>query len=527
MAPEQAANLSRRRILVVDDNRSARDILCGILASFQIEATAVSAVQSCLEELQHAQRSGRPYDTVLMDWQMPDQDGLTAARLIQADGSISKDLTMVMVTAYSRDDLLELAGDVHIAGILEKPVSPSTVLDAISHNLGSARKMAEHAKFSERAQDGRAVLAGARVLLVEDNEINQELATEILQEAGMRVDVAGDGAQAVQRVREQKYDAVLMDWHMPVMDGFEATRRIRERAEHAGLPIIAMTANAMGGDREKCLAAGMNDYIVKPIDVSQLLGALTKWIVPARGVGARPNDIDPLRAATHTVVASDGVAQKQFLQELTALNGMNVQAAMRRLHSDEARFRRLLRSVRLNHSDDPNRIATMYAKGEREGAHLLAHTLKGLLSNIGAESLADMARELEKATSARDENAMQMTLERMDAPFALLMKTIEKCVADMPPGVTLADPSPVKGGALSEQLRRLDALLADQDAGAVALADSLRASAGVRPDVGLHAQALSRLHDLIQRYAYEAARAELAALLNLVVDESQAIGPGA
>ncbi|MES2582240.1 MAG: response regulator [Pseudomonadota bacterium] len=272
--------LRHLRVLVVDDNSAAREILSDIIESLHIEVHTASAAEAGIAELVAAQQRGTPYHLVIMDWNMPQVDGVEAIRRIRAHEAIAETLATVMVTAYSRDELVEQAEGLRLDGILEKPITPSSLLNAITTALGSTLHTANAPQRHDDYAGMVAKLTGAYVLLVEDNEINQELAAELLTQAGMRVDVASDGAQGLAMVSRKNYDAVLMDWQMPVMDGFEATRRIRAQPRFATLPILAMTANAMTGDREKCLAVGMNDHIAKPIDVNVLLGTLTRWVAP-------------------------------------------------------------------------------------------------------------------------------------------------------------------------------------------------------------------------------------------------------
>ncbi len=272
--------LRHLRVLVVDDNSASREILADTIESLHIEVCAAGSAETGIAELEAAQQRGTPYHLAIMDWKMPDMDGVEAIRRIRSHEAIAETLATVMVTAYSRDELVEQAQGLRLDGILEKPITPSSLLNAITTALGRTLHITSATQGRNTDDDMAATLKGAHVLLVEDNEINQELAAELLTQAGVRVDVASDGAQGLAMVSRKNYDAVLMDWQMPVMDGFEATRRIRAQPRFASLPILAMTANAMAGDREKCLTAGMNDHIAKPIDVNVLLSTLARWLSP-------------------------------------------------------------------------------------------------------------------------------------------------------------------------------------------------------------------------------------------------------
>jgi PAS domain S-box-containing protein len=269
------------RILIVDDNASAREILLSILISLKFNAEAVNNGLDAIKSLEQAQIDNKPFGLVLMDWKMPVMDGVEVIKHIRSDLKLSNTPSFIMVTAYSRDELLEKLKDTKVEGLLVKPVSPSTLLDSILNAFGKAavthsRKIQRQADYKEAEK----LVKGAYLLLVEDNAVNQELAMEILQDAGIKVDVATNGLQAIEKVALTDYDGVLMDCQMPLMDGFEATRKIRENIKYAELPIIAMTANAMAGDKEKCIESGMNDHVAKPIDVSNLFVTLGRWIKP-------------------------------------------------------------------------------------------------------------------------------------------------------------------------------------------------------------------------------------------------------
>ena len=273
LAPAQA--LRGVKVLVVDDNATSRQILQEMLASFGFEVAQAASGPEGLAELEKAS-PGPPYELVLMDWKMPGMDGLEASRLIKNHPRLGKIPAIIMVTNYGREEVMHQAGEVGLDGFLIKPVSPSVLFDAIMQVFG--QEEADRPLTAQQSTDAearaRAALAGARVLLVEDNEINRQVAGEILASVGVSVSMAANGQEAVDAVVAGDFDAVLMDVQMPVMDGYEATRRLRRDPRFQALPIIAMTAHAMAGDREKSLAAGMNDHVTKPIDPEALFRTL-------------------------------------------------------------------------------------------------------------------------------------------------------------------------------------------------------------------------------------------------------------
>jgi len=273
------------RVLVADDDPGSREVMVSILGAMHPQLQAVSSGRQALAELQSARTRGQPYHLVLMDWQMPDMDGLEAVRHMLQWTDEGQPLAVIMVTAHSRDDLLESAQGLKLAAVLEKPVSPRSVMDALHQALNPMQRTSPRtpqAVTAGAAARPARPLAGLRVLLVEDNDLNQELAATLLSEAGAEVNVAADGQQALDKLQQGPCDLVLMDWKMPVMDGLEATRRLRADPRFANLPIIAMTSSALPSDREACLQAGMNDHLGKPIDPTLLLNMAVRW---GRGAG--------------------------------------------------------------------------------------------------------------------------------------------------------------------------------------------------------------------------------------------------
>jgi len=270
-------DLEGRRALVIDDNSSARTVLSNLLDSMSIAADEAPSGREGIEMVHQAAARGEPYDIVYVDWQMPTLDGIQTSKQIMALENVSVP-RLVMVTAYGREEVLKTAEDSGLDSVLVKPVTSSTLLDTTLSVLKGDDGHSGIEDEQTEAQFDVAHLRGARVLLVEDNEINQEVALGQLEDAKVQVDVADNGEVAVNMVRSKDYDIVLMDMQMPVMDGIEATRIIRADSRFDQLPIVAMTANAMAADRDRCLEAGMNDHIAKPIDPDQLFGALSRWI---------------------------------------------------------------------------------------------------------------------------------------------------------------------------------------------------------------------------------------------------------
>jgi two-component system sensor histidine kinase/response regulator len=272
------------RVLVVDDNHTAAQVLTETIAEMGFPVEACYSGQAALNALTEASRECKSFDLLLLDWQMPVMDGLQTAKRIVAL-NLPKPPHTIMVTAFSRDEVIDEARACGINEVLRKPVNPSTLMATMVEVVAGGEF--PQGDVGESTEENYAIpqevlaLGGARILLVEDNLLNQEVACELLREAGFTVDVADNGMIGLEKLKAMSYDLVFMDMQMPVMDGVSATLEIRRNAAFASLPVVAMTASAMQADRERCIEAGMNDYIVKPIDPDELWAALLRWVKPA------------------------------------------------------------------------------------------------------------------------------------------------------------------------------------------------------------------------------------------------------
>ena len=280
-------DLQGRRVLIIDDNPPARAVLSNLLVGMGFVADEAASGEEGIAMVRQAAEAGQPYEIAFVDWQMPKLDGIETSRRIIKMLDLPGPPHLVMVTAYGREDVLKQAEESGIESVLVKPVTSSTLFDtalAVLETSDSSSDLAPSVVFLDVSRT-----RGARVLLVEDNEINQEVAFGLLEDAKVQVDLAENGEVAVRMVQDNQYDLVLMDMQMPVMDGIEATHVIRSDPRFGDLPIIAMTANAMAADRDRCIEAGMNDHIAKPIEPEELLSVLAQWI--SRGASqAAPRD---------------------------------------------------------------------------------------------------------------------------------------------------------------------------------------------------------------------------------------------
>jgi len=323
---------------------------------------------------------------VLIDWKMPGMDGVACAQQMTALPR-GRSPTVLMTTAFGRDALQQrlAALQVAVSDVLVKPVTPSSLFDACAVALGRATRPASRSVMRKASLAGnQAQLQGAHLLLVEDNEINAELATELLNDAGVIVTLASDGEQALLALARQRFDGVLMDCQMPLMDGYDTTRAIRAQPQWQALPIIAMTANAMRGDREKALAAGMNDHVAKPIDVDAMFDTLSRWVRPAAAPAVPP------AAGTPPVVPADALAE---------LPGIDASVGRASTLGSDKLYRRLLLKFRDAQADFVPSFRAALTADDVVTSMRLAHDLRALAGTLGARALEQSARALEIACS--------------------------------------------------------------------------------------------------------------------------------
>jgi predicted ATPase/signal transduction histidine kinase/DNA-binding response OmpR family regulator/HPt (histidine-containing phosphotransfer) domain-containing protein/predicted Ser/Thr protein kinase len=459
------------RALVVDDHPTSCIILCRQLESFGFRAESVASGHEALEELQR----GESYKLVLTDWKMPVMDGLETAEKVAELFPQEQRPIILMLSAHGRQGLAEEAARLGVKEVLSKPVSTSSLLDAILNAFG--HQLAPSRTHQVPTDES---LRGAHLLLVEDNEINQQVAEELLNQAGIQVTIAGDGQVGVNMLLAQPdaFDAVLMDVQMPVMNGYEATREIRRMPQFRDLPVIAMTANALAGDREKAIAVGMNDHIAKPIDVAEMFKVLTQWVQvpPGRHIEAPMPISESLRG--------DG---------LPDLPGVDIRVGLQRCGSNPKLYRKLLVDFARDHGNIVERIrdATDNKVAERE-----AHTLKGVAGNLGATRLAALAEPVETCFRT-GEGDLESFLLPTEAELEKVLRGLQELSVESHVQVAskAVDIDPEKVRALCQELR---GLLEDYDGVAADVVGHLEEALG-----GRHADQLQRLARAVDDFDFD------------------------
>ncbi len=479
---------SQLQTLVVDDSPGAREVLCHMLASLGFECLCAASGIEALECLRKAKTTGSPFGLLIVDWKMPGMDGIELLRHIASQIEPAPWPATIMTSAYDQEELEMALGDQsdQIGAILAKPATASSLFDAIMTALHRERRSKQHPSLQQSTIE--ALPSGKLVLLVEDNEVNRELAEEMLVNFGLQVESASNGQEAIDSVRNKQYDLVLMDCHMPVMDGYEATRRIRGDLNMGELPVIAMTANAMAGDRERCLAAGMNDHIAKPIDIALLQQTLLHWL---SGRGQPPIPASPVDEPVNT----DG--------------NIDTEAALARLGGNHERLDRLILRFAENQGDAIERLRAAQQANNREAMILLAHTLRSLASNIGGIAVARAAGEIETALKNElplDSAALQELLSKLGEPLAKLLLLAKQ---NNQPSAIPDTTSDLDWERLHKTLSQLQSLLDNDDATAV------RCFTEIYPALRAlcEPEKLQALKDRIERYDFEEASTSLRTLI--------------
>ncbi|MCL7463376.1 response regulator [Pseudomonas sp. NW5] len=483
------ADLRGLNTLVVDDNPHAASVIALLLQGMGFKATQASSGEQALQVIADADALGAPFDVIFLDWHMPGMDGLAVAEALSRQ-PLSRLPLVLMVTADDREAVRERATRLGIGEVLVKPVSPSGLFNALLQHFGLAQQRAAQRGLEAPAAND---LKGAWALLVEDNAFNQEVAREFLQAFGMQVDLAENGAIALDKVRQHPYDVVLMDMQMPVMDGLTATRQLRAMPEGRELPILAMTANALPADRARCLQAGMNDHIAKPIDPRVLLASLQRWV----RLSPEAADRHPTAEAAEVAAPDTLSAKREALEDeacvsaLPPIEGLDMQVGLQRALGREGFYQHLLRRFCRGQRDCAAQLREALVRGARDEAERLAHSLKSVAAQIGAEGISAQAATLEQAIRAGQEDAALMPLiEPLAQALEALIRQLD---AQLPEVESEVEEASINMGEWPAVRQQLIALLAfdDGDSKHVFARHQALVRAGLGSEFAAFAQALN------------------------------------
>lgn len=471
------------KVLIVDDNVTAREILRDQLASLSFKVTSVACAKQAYSILK---TSDKPFDLLLMDWAMPEINGLDAIRHIKNELHLDKIPSIIMITAHAQEKLITEAEKLNLNSFILKPATPSTLFDSIIKALKP-----ESSSNSSVVKVVRTPLSGS-ILLAEDNKINQQVAKEILTSFGLKVEIANNGAEAVNKIFKSTEgsisDLVIMDIQMPEMDGIEATHKIRENPHFKDLPIIAMTAHAMMGDREKSLAAGMNEHITKPIDPDELYKVLSQWL-------KKSTTRKPCNSITKPV---DITLLPDYSENIDIVWGL------KRVGGNRALFSKLLKDFYFDHHDDMEKLQQALNKNQLELANRIIHTIKGVSGNIGATRLHQQSAELEQMIQNQED--LNNTLNSYKLTFEALMTELDNFNNHK---IIHSINSKVPEENLTVQLNKLYRLLNEGDADAIDILTS------IQDDLNAHASdQVTSLQQAIEDYDFDQACSILEQICN-------------
>ncbi|PCI27034.1 MAG: diguanylate cyclase, partial [SAR324 cluster bacterium] len=397
-----------RATLLVSENKTFLRIVERMLGSFGLEVTSCNSAEQALIELQQFNRN--PYQLLIADYNISATDGLQFADFIHQNEKIPRHLKVILVTAMSYERNLDPRLEARIDGVITKPFKKSLFFKKIFRILGKKSDSVPVSDDSPRVEIAQAVsIRGSKILLVEDNEINQQVIQELLEATGIETTLAHNGKQALEKLRHDTFDALLMDLQMPEMDGYEAAKRIREELKLHDLPIIAMTASAMPEDRERCLAVGMNEHIAKPIDIHLLLSILTLLIPVNRKIKS-----PKLKMSRQT--------NNERLLLLSSAKELNIQEALRRLEGNKDVYLKLLQSFYQSYQNFGHQVEQALREKSPEAVAVMLHPFKGLAGSIGAEQLRTRSGTLEKVL--KQEKAWESPLLEFQRSLQLVLENL-------------------------------------------------------------------------------------------------------
>ncbi|MFZ2956544.1 MAG: response regulator [Candidatus Ozemobacteraceae bacterium] len=541
---QPTSDLRGLNILVVDDSEAT-------LNAFRVQLEAMSFVVTTVQNLPKAvekirtQSPKHPFDLVMLDWNFHGITGLEAIHqlrnaaglevrqgVLSSTGASDENLSgkgshparrlhVIIVVPFGLELTAEKTLGKELEALLVKPFTSSTLFDTVVRLFHKDHPMRHKRSAPIVSPETLESLRGAKILLVEDNEINQEVATELLEKAGVQVQIAGNGRVALSLLETTTFDGILMDVQMPEMDGYTATKAIRLQDRFSRLPIIAMTAGAMAGDQEKAIAAGMNDYVAKPIDPQNLFKKLMQWIHPTPGAPVPK----PAVTVTQEVSAGDRISQgavgNAVSVPLPMISGLDVEAGLARIGGNMERFLSVLQKFRRSQADAPERVRRALEAGKQDEARICAHTLAGVAGNLGATEVESAARALESAIVKENGSSYPELLGQVENRLQALLSGFPTDAASgpgssppLPQPALVAAENPVPGVDPKEIERVLKTLaeeLRQGDSNARETLNALRSLFSGRGTV-TEPPELAEVARLIDHYAFDEALAKLSAL---------------
>jgi two-component system sensor histidine kinase/response regulator len=448
-------DFSTLKALVVDDSSIARTIVMDMLIEKGMTVECASDGNEAIDMVVEACANQTDYDLILMDWRMPGLNGIDAAKRIKGDLGKSHIPAILLLSAYDLDEAKQVIDEVQIDAYLEKPVNAQTLLDAVVRSLTTIshpKPTGSHPKSTGSVNAAPSDCdtpnySDSRILVVDDNAINRTVVNGYLKESRVTIDVAIDGLDALKKINSSKYDLVLMDIQMPNMDGLSATREIRKNLKHAKLPVIAMTANAMEGDTQISLDAGMNGHITKPIDPDQLYRVLNKWLQVTPG-GSAKTAVPPRQSSNNPVLA-----------RLTEIEHLSVEEALHRCQGKEAFYESLVADFIKEYQDIGAELTRLFNANDCKSLFMKCHSLKANAAYIGALELAAASAQLEQA--AKGNYASQKLVDDLSLMASQLLDQVNHAM--LRPALVKTPVTPFSNDDLPAALLHIHPLLASSD----------------------------------------------------------------
>ncbi len=453
-------NMRGRRALVVDDMPEAREVISAMLERMGFIVETVNTGEEALQVMNVASMNGKPYELMILDWQMPGMDGIQTLKRVNTM-RLSEYPLAFLATAYDDEDLGDVAKSAGFSAVLPKPVTASNLHDTLAKYFGvSDFEIDSDIEAANHYHKLKAHYRGVSILIAEDNLVNLQVLCEIISEFEFKVTTASNGAIALDKARNSKYDLVLMDMQMPEIDGLQATKRIRTLQGWAHIPIVAMTANAFREDRDACIAAGMDDHLAKPIEPKLLFAMLLKWLPAPEHSDKVPNDStqflqQPLPKQQHA--SNEQKNNPDLLTHLATLTANKPEAT-----------KRILEQILAQHVNDEKHLQTFLANQDWKACFSIAHSIKGMAGQIGATQLqkAAMVPEL---LWRRNEPVSMALVDKLIVQLNETLHQVEECLANMPDTSAEIGKQPIYAEVLN-----LIQLLHSVDASAFEVAENLR-----------------------------------------------------
>ncbi len=504
------ADFMNMRVLVVDDHERSRQIFMDIIESFSWRCHGVDSEQDAIAAIEETMTNPvvEPFRLAIVHWKMATMDGLVVSRRIKEMPNLTNPPRILLVTPYNREEVIPKEERFLLDGFLSKPANPSHLFSAIMTTFGKLPRGERKNRKLDLTQNTEAAqrIAGARVLLADDNKINQQVATALLEGHGLLVTVASNGREAADAVKKGSFDLALMDIQMPEMDGFQATQEIRQYPGGDKLPIIALTAHAMAGDREKALRAGMNDHLTKPIDPDKLFKMLVQWIVPREG-----GTLSPPTPGQPDRPQETGLLPDQ-------LPGIDINTGLKQVVGDRVLFKKLLMEFYEDYQNVIMILRTGITEGRREEILRLIHTVKGISGSLGAHDLHHAARELENGIKDGETDTYDLLMGQFEQSLTPVFQGIATLHESAPPAGGTTEPGSESDGAVADaaklqpifqDLARL--LQAGNSAAEEKLAELVN-----HLGTTTHAPQCQRIQYLLEEYEFQEALKDMTALAGLL-----------